>query len=362
MEMIYSCIRTYFVTVVIALLLLGLSFISIAPHAQAQGQAGVSVSPALIEEVVNPGDEKEYSITVKNLNDFEQVFYLSTKDIVDVKNGNTPVFANPNQEKTGMELASWITLPASEIRLAAGVSERITFKLKVPQEATCTHFGSIFVSVDPPDFESSGAAIGYQVANIVSLRVSGDCTEEANIRQFSTEKFFHGSKDVDFKIRIENTGNTLVKPMGPLEVYNMLGKKVDTVVFNENQAAVFPKKDRTYEFNWTGEGTGFGRYEAILSPVYGENGAKTTMSSTVSFWILPLNIILPALGALAFILLITFIIVRLYIRRTLAHLSQGQTRIVRRRKNKSVSATLLLVVVMLTVSALFMIILLALFA
>ncbi|MEN9920294.1 MAG: hypothetical protein RL538_187 [Candidatus Parcubacteria bacterium] len=363
MEMISQGLRTRFVVSLAVLFTLLITFfISIVPSAHAQGQAGVSVSPALIDEVVNPGEEKEYSITIKNLNDVEQLFYLSTKDIVDVKDGSTPVFAKSNQEKTGMELASWITLPATEIRLAPGVSERVTFKVKIPQEATCSHFGSIFVSVDPPDIESSGAAIGYQVANIVSLRVSGDCDEEASIRQFSTEKFFHGSKNVDFNVRIENTGNTLVKPTGPLEIYNMLGKKVDTIIFNESQGAVFPKNVREYEFNWTGEGTGFGRYEAILSPVYGENGAKMTMSSTVSFWILPMNIILPALGALAFILLITFLVVRLYIKRTLAHLSQGQTRIVRRRKNKSVSATLLLVVVMLTVSALFMIILLALFA
>ena len=142
----------------------------------------------------------------------------------------------------------------------------------------------------------------------------------------------------------------------------MLGQKVDTFVFNENKNAVFPKTTREYTFTWTGTGTGFGRYEAILSPVYGYAGAKMTMSSTVSFWILPLNIILPALGILAVVLLTTFIFVRLYIRRTLAHLSQGQSRIVRRRKQKGVSGTLLLAVVMLTVTAVFMIALLVLFA
>jgi hypothetical protein len=142
----------------------------------------------------------------------------------------------------------------------------------------------------------------------------------------------------------------------------MLGQTVDTFTFNETKNAVFPGKIREYEFKWTGEGTGFGRYEAILSPVYGYAGAKMTISSTVSFWILPLNIILPALGILAVVLLTTFIFVRLYIKRTLAHLSQGQGRIVRRRKQKGVSGTLLLAVVMLTVTAVFLVVLLVLFA
>ncbi len=333
--------------------------------ASAQTQAGLSISPAIIEpdEPVVPGQTYEYDITVKNLNEAEQLYYLSTKDIIDVRDGGTPVFDDASQEKTGLELANWITLPASEIRLAPGVSERIRFKIAVPQDATpCSHFGSVFISATPPEMKSVGAAVGYDVANIISLRVAGECNDAANIRQFSTKRFFNGSKNIDFNVRIENTGNMLVKPTGPVEIFNMLGKKVETFTFNESQAAVFPLKVREYNFTWTGEGTGFGRYEAILSPVYGESGAKKTMSSTVSFWILPLNIILPALGGLAFLLLITFFFVRIYINRTLAHLSQGHTRIVRRRKSKRVSSTLLLVVVMLVVSAVFMVILLALFA
>lgn len=344
---------------------LGVFFLMLASFSvtHAQGQAGISISPAIIEEGVDPGTEKEFSITVQNLNEAEQVFYLSTKDIVDVRDGGTPVFADPTHEKTGMELGSWITLPASEIRISPGISERITFKVTVPQDATPgSHFGSIFISATPPEMDSVGAAVGYDVANIISLRVAGEVTDAASIRQFSTKRFFNASKNIDFNVRIENTGNVLVKPVGPVEIFNMLGKRVDTFTFNESQASVFPKKVREYNFTWTGEGTGFGRYEAILSPVYGDSGGKKTMSSTVSFWILPLNIIFPALAGLAFLLLVTFFFVRLYIRRTLAHLSHGQTRIVRRRKGKSMSATLLLIVVMLTVSAVFMIILLALFA
>ena len=326
-------------------------------------QAGLSISPALIEETLDPGKEVEYSVTVKNLNSSEQKYYISTKDIVDVQDGGTPVFADANAEKTGMELADWVTLGVTEITLPGGMSERVNFKLAIPGDATPgSHFGSVIISVDPPEMESSGAAVGYKVANIISIRVAGDAVEAANIRQFSTKRFFSGSKNIDFGVRIENTGNVLVRPVGPIEVYNMLGKKVDTFIFNENRNAVFPKKVREYTFNWQGEGTGFGRYEAVISPVYGDSGSKKTMSSTVSFWILPMNIIGPALGGLALILLITFIFVRLYIKRTLAHLSHGQTRIVRKRKNKGVSAILLLSIVMLTVSALFIVILLVVFA
>jgi hypothetical protein len=172
----------------------------------------------------------------------------------------------------------------------------------------------------------------------------------------------YGSQNVDFSVRIENTGNVLVRPIGPLEVFNMLGNKVGNTVFNEEQAAVFPGVTREFfDIKWEGDSIGFGRYEAILSPTYGDIGEKKTMSNTVTFWILPMNIIGPALGVLAVLLLVAFIFVRMYIKRSLAHMNQGR-RIVRRRSKGGSSATLLVVVVTLTVTALFLIVLLALFA
>lgn len=340
------------------------SFIGFTYTANAQ-EVGVSITPATIEETLDPGVEKEYEISIHNLNNSEQTFYLFTRNISGVSEGGVPVFAKNNTERTGYELTDWITLPITELSLGGNAKTSFHVTLRVPEGASPgSHFGGIFISAEPPKIENSGAAVGYKVANIVSIRVSGDAKEEANIRQFSTNKFFYGSPNVDFSVRIENTGNVLIKPSGPLEIFNMFGKKVDTMTFNEEQKAVLPitpDNIRDFSIHWEGSGTGFGRYEAIVSPVFGDQGAKKTISSTVTFWVLPMNIIGPALGILATILLITFVFVRLYIKRSLAHLGHGR-RIVRHRRKGGSSAMLLVVVVMLTVTALFLIVLLALFA
>ncbi|MCD5381544.1 MAG: hypothetical protein LR008_03145, partial [Candidatus Pacebacteria bacterium] len=204
--------------------------------------------------------------------------------------------------------------------------------------------------------------VGYQVAHIFNVRVAGDAIEDAAIRQFSTSKFLYGSQNIEFLIRIQNNGNVMVKPRGPLEIYNMLGNQVGTMVFNDTELGVFPYSTREFSnVVWEGGSIGFGRYEAILSPVYGDAGAKKTMSSTATFWILPMNIIGPAAGILGFLLLVIFIFVRMYIRRSLQHLNH-ERRVIRRKRSGGSSATLLLTVVMLTVTALFLIVLLALFA
>lgn len=333
--------------------------------ASAQG-AGVSITPAVIEpnEALEPGSTHRYELSITNRSQAEETYFLFTRNIEGVRPGNIPIFAEFNSSPTGYELADWVTLDTNSVTLEPGAETTVGFFVNVPADASPGgHFGGVFVSVQPPQLEESGAAVGYQVANILSLRVAGEVVESATIREFSTDRFVYGSQDVNFTVRIENSGNTLIRPVGPLEIYNMLGSQVGNVVFNESNAGVFPGQENEFSnINWTGDSLGFGRYEAIVSPVYGADGAKQTMSSTVTFWIIPMSIIGPVLAVLAVILLLTYFVARLYIRRSLAaHMGQGR-RLVRRRRRGGSSETLLLVIVMLTVFALFLIVLLALFA
>ena len=336
------------------------------PFTQTQAQergSGIGIKPATIEDTAEPGTVQEYDIAVSNLSNVEQTYYIYLRDIVGVEDGGVPVFAEEDEEKTGFELTEWVTLDVTEIDIEPGQEKQVHVVIDIPEEATPgSHFGGVFISMIPPRLRSTGASVGYDVANIISLRVAGDAVENAQIRSFSTDNYIHGKPLVDFAARVENKGTVLVRPVGPLEVFNMFGKRVALLTFNESKAGIFPQSTREFKITWEDEGPGFGRYQAILSLVYGAQGRQATISSTLSFWILPMNIILPAVGVLAFLLLATYIGIRLYIRRTLQSASSGTRRLVRRRKNSGISALLLVVVVMLAVTALFLIILLALFA
>lgn len=344
------------------LLLVAALFFSLSTTAFAQDSAGVSISPALIEENLDPGTVKQYSISIRNLTSVTETYYLFTRNIEGMQTDGIPIFSDEG-ETNGYALADWITLDTNQITLEPDQEGEVSFTMNVPDIATPgSHFGGVFISKDAPEIQRSGAAVGYRVGNIISIRVNGDANLGATIRQFSTNKYLYGSTNVDFSVRVENEGNILIRPTGPIEITNMLGKQVDSVVFNEQRGAVFPGSIREYTQNWVGEGTGFGRYEAVIALSYGEQGAIKTMSSTVSFWILPMNIILPALGVLATLLLITYIFVRLYIRRALAQAGYARSRISTRRRKRGTPTGLLLVIVLLCVTALFMLALLVLFA
>lgn len=345
-------------TGLLATIIFGLAAVPMLTSAQG---AGVRISPAIIEETLEPGQVVTYEFEVQNLNSVEQQFFLFTRNIRGVGSGGAPIFADNDLEKTGYALADWITLPAGDVVLQGGEQKTFDFTLNVPADAKCSHFGGIFVSAQPPEIEKSGAAVGYQVANIVSIRINGDCEENASIRQFSTGKFLYGSQNIDFNVRIENNGDVLVRPTGPLEITNSLGRTVGTINFNEDRAGIFPGETREFgDVNWLGDGVGFGRYEARVTPIYGEDGARKTMTSTVTFWVLPLNIIGPAAAVLGVLLLTTVIGVKVYIKRTLAQMTVGRR--LNRRKQAGSSNTLLLAVAILTVLALFMLVMLVIFA
>ncbi len=351
-------------------------FVSLAlgsSPAFAQGTAGVGIRPATVNERMDPGQVKQFSVQLTNLSNTDQTFYLSRRDILGVRDGNVPIFAETNSNKTGYEISDWITLDRTEVFIPANGSDTVNYILEVPiGAAPGSHFGSVIVSVEPPEIRTSGASIGYEVANIITIRVAGEANDSASIRQFATSQFIYGETKIDFEARIENNGNTLVYPTGPLEVFNMFGKRVAMLQFNETNAAVVPRivdgervlSDglKTFNLTWEDDGVGFGRYEALLSLVYGDEGKKTTISSTASFWVLPMNIIGPAVLVLLVLLLVVYIFVRMYVRRSVALLSAGTTRRLVRTRQRSQFPVVLLLVSMLAATALFLIILLFLFA
>ncbi len=331
-------------------------------NVNAQSVSGVGIKPSIIEEPADPGEILKEKITVTNLSEVSNTYYLFTRDIAGVTGGNAPIFAEQDAEITGYELSEWISFNETEITLEPGEEKIIEITISVPDAATPgSHFGGVFVSLEPPRLRQSGAGIGFDVANIIVIQIAGDVLQSAQIRSFSTNKLVYGSTNVDFFARLENKGNSLIRPTGPLEIFNMFGKQVAVLNFNDTQGGVFPHTIRDFTINWTDENVGFGRYQATLALSYGLPGRKSTISSSLSFWILPMNIITPALIILGIVLLSSYIAVKMYINRRIHALSGGR-RLVQRRRRGGTPLLLTVAIILLVVTALLLLILLLLFA
>lgn len=306
--------------------------------AMAQTPEGLELKPAVIEDNATPGQVYQFTIKVTNISPNEKSFYASAKDIKGLDSNGLPVFAAEG-ETTDYSLSSWLALPQEQIVLKAGETRAIPFSIRVPANSSPgAHFGGVFLSAQAPKLSSTGAGVGYSVGTIIALKIAGDVIEDAQLREFSTDRFVYSSSTVNFLSKVENRGNVLARPHGLIEISDMFGKKVGTLTVNDTAAPVFPGSDRTYPVSWTADGFAFGRYQAVASLVYGDQ-ARKTISGTTSFWILPLKPILTVLGALLALVLVLYFGIRSYIRKTLRAMGASPDRadhvLVRRDRSAS---------------------------
>jgi hypothetical protein len=329
--------------------------------------AGLEIKPAVVEDNVVPGTVQNYSLTVTNISNSTKTLFMLVQDIKNADEHGRPIFAAAG-EKTGFELSSWIGLPVTTFDLPAGGSKTIPFTVTIPQDASPgSHFASVFFSDKAVAPTNNGSGVGFNVGVIVSLKVPGDITELASLREFSTSKLIYPSaKSVDFTAKVDNSGNVLVSPTGVIQITNMFGKQVANIAVNQNLGAVFPGTSRVFTANWSGDNLAFGRYEVVGSFVYGDTERKT-ISGTTSFWVLPLVPIGIVLGA--FLLLVggAYILMKSYIRRKLRHMgvtsaSRADTALYQRKYQKSGSRLIVVTLVVILVCVVFLTALFLMFA
>ena len=341
---------------------------------RANAAVGLTIEPAIIEEGVVPGQVFSSVIKATNLDEVTHTFYIVKRDIRELSAGGQPLFAKEG-EKTEFEMSSWINIPKTSIVIKAGETEEIPFSITVPVGASAGgHFGGLFLSMSAPELEESGVGVGYQVGTIINLRIAGEIREEAKIREFSTDKAIYGSPNVDFIIGVENLGNVLIRPRGLLEITDFWGRKLPTMIVNDAGGAVLPGGTREFETTWEGGMFDFGRYQVVMSLVYGREG-RQTISSTLSFWILPLKVILPIVGGILALIVLVLALMQFHIKKKVKELrraTQGSSYgrrlgptdsdILRRGKRESPSSLALIAIALLLFTFLFMTVLFFLFA
>lgn len=345
------------------LLLLLVSVFS-ATSAFAQSSEGVEIKPAVLEDRADPGQTYNFTIRATNISNAEKVFFLSAQDIKGLDDSGLPIFSQES-EVTPFELSAWVRLPEESITLGPNETKSIPFTIIVPKDASPgAHFGGVFLDAKPPKQRVNGSGVGLKIGTIINLRIAGDVNEDAQLREFSSGKIVYGSAaNVYFNTRLANLGNVLLRPHGLIEITDMRGSKVGLVKVNDNGAGVFPGADKTFTSTWDFDGFALGRYQAVASLVYGEDGRKTVSAAT-SFWVLPLKPILTILGSIFVALLILYMLVRSYINRKIREMSGGRggAELYARRNRSPVPRLLIIALALLFLAIIFLVLLFVMFA
>lgn len=299
-----------------ALFIAGIGFIiwSFIFISEVFAQASVSVSPVMIEEKADPGDEFSFQVRATNNSSNEETYYILIRDITGMSPTGQPLFSQ-FKEKTGFEVSEWIQPSVESIVLGPDETGSVSFIVSIPQNAgPGGHFGGVFFTKTPPRLRTTGAGVGYQVGTLLNLRISGEISEEARVREFRSDKTVYSKPDVTLTARIENIGNVLIRPRGPIEISDFFGKKKIVIRINDDAAGILPGHDREFTATWRTDDFAFGRYQALMSMVYGDE-EKKTISSVLTFWVLPVRGIGIAGGSIIVFIAGIFFFVRIYIRR-----------------------------------------------
>jgi hypothetical protein len=302
----------------------------------AQDSAGITLIPATIEKSANPGDVLSQVLKVTNESDVDKEYFVYKKNIRGVDNGGVPVFSEENSDKTGFELTDWLEFQTEPLKVPARSSVDLPVVIRVPQNASPgSHFGGVFISVEPPKLREIGAGVGYEVASVVSIRISGDIIDTARVRSFSTDKLLYGTKYVKFTAKIENQGNIMIRPRGLVTITGVFGGKPEVVTVNESQMGIFPRTMRDIDFVWDADGLGFGKYEAILALSYDGKEGQKTIDATAIFWVFPIKVMTSILVMVVAIGGLGYALTRYYINQAIMR-SAGGYRIVPTRYRRQV--------------------------
>jgi hypothetical protein len=285
----------------------------------------LTISPTLFNAKVAPGQSWSSAIKVINGNDYPITVYPGVTDFaVNNETGRpelVPLDVSVNQGD--ITLSSWVSLEQTEVLIPARQSVSVPFTMTVPFDAPPGgHYAAILISTRPGEAtpNTSQVSTAQILTSLLFLKVDGNIIEQASIREFSTKRIVQ-KPETTFTVRIQNEGNVHIQPQGEIKIFNMWGAERGIIPINQQTqyGLVVKESIRKFEFTWESTTSLFdlGRYQAVLTLGYGDEGRKF-INQTTNFWVIPYTTIGIVFGGFLAIVWLVSLFIRLYIRRMLA--------------------------------------------
>lgn len=273
---------------------------------QVAGRAIAAIPPKEGDEDpirVEPGETIQTTVQVRNNSDNSITLRTYAQDFLVKEDGKTPIPVEDTVTNR-WSLAKWMSVAPNQHTLAPNEIAEMAVVIEVPEDALPGgHYAMVLhepmTPADIEQFEQSASAINQRVGTLFYVIVEGPINEEAYIREFQFKKFQEFGP-VPFSYLIRNQSDVHINPAMNIDIFNMLGQKVDSIKVEGNN--IFPLNARDFAGKWD-RIWGFGLYTAKLTAAYGSTG-QVAVNST-NFWIIPVRLIL----AILFIILLLIAII-----------------------------------------------------
>lgn len=147
--------------------------------------------------------------------------------------------------------------------------------------------------------DQTGSSIASRVGTLVYLKVHGDITEAAYLKQLSVEKKWFEYGPIEITAEIENQGDIHLKPTGNIKITDLLDRPIFTQELDETN--IFPFASRLHQFQLPNKYY-LGRFKVKLEASAGTSALP--ISGIIYFWVIPYKEISIVLTAIILVIIL----------------------------------------------------------
>ena len=334
---------------------LGLS--PLVANAQTPTSLGIGVSPHTFELDLFPGEIRSEKIKISNKSNVPLPIAVRVTDFTAAENLGDMLFDEASEDPS-IASRKWFKIENPNFILEADETERVNFKIEVPENAEPGgHFSVMLFEPQLPSFyfrEGQPRTIPVVgvlfLISIKTFTLEPEVQQKLDVVEFSlpkeerivilenliskliassgelfsakaqaaTEITITKKSPQNFILRIKNNDIYHLKPYGKILIYNIFGKKVGER--EVAQRTILPGKVRQFPVSFSPEvsknlkwlpasisnffskNTSLGKYRVVLE--IGEEKSQIELNQSLDFWAFPWKIILPGFIILIFLILI----------------------------------------------------------
>ncbi|HLZ14834.1 MAG TPA: DUF916 domain-containing protein [Candidatus Saccharimonadales bacterium] len=280
------------------------------------GGNALKVSPVRQDIIMDPGTTKTVSVFITNISSVPANLHMAINDFVATgdESGRPSVILDENQYAPSHSFKRF-AVPVKDFTLAGNASKEIDVQVTVPKSAAG---GGYYGAIRFQPLGSNGSKnlnLSASVGSLVLLRVNGNIVEQMHIASFDVRRgdnsavFFTTGKGLTNVVRFQNTGNVQLEPFGKM-ILKRFGKQIASYEVNSvtPRGSVLPDSIRRFDTKLADVGS-FGKYTLQGNFGYGSTGQL--LSSSVTFYVLPVPLVIGAFAGLVALLLLIFVLPRL---------------------------------------------------
>ncbi|MFC1647367.1 hypothetical protein ACFL10_00025 [Patescibacteria group bacterium] len=266
---------------------------------QTVGAFSVTPSRALRNLTLQPGDLITQELSIGN--DYDSKFII---DVVDyyINENNTNEFL-PAGETLPTGIAQWTTIDKNYAEVLGDAQPTFNVSINIPEDVKPGAYNGAIMVTQESD-STAQITVKARIATLISANIGTDnLIDKLEIVSFKINSEKQASGVLEFNTEVKNSGNSLLVPIGTIEIYDKNGKVVPNIqklvkviddvevvsglkseiAFNDTKTGLFPDKITELITSWPNVNVDEGEYTAKLSMFYGADSTNLTAEAPVKF-------------------------------------------------------------------------------